>query len=123
MTAETAVQAGRMSRLRHLLTAVWGAVTGIAPHVLHHVGPLAGAALLAGAGGRVLFFTVGLAASTPMLIRLHRRFRSWVAPGIAVVVFTLTYTLSSLLLGPLISGEPGTPQPTAPVVTTDPHGH
>ena len=43
---------------RTLATGASGAVaaiSGIAPHVLHHVGPLAGSALLAGAGGTVLF--------------------------------------------------------------------
>jgi hypothetical protein len=58
--------------------AVWGVVTGLAPHVLHHVGPLAGAALLAGAGGKLLFaasqrshsFSASTAASPP---GRHRR--------------------------------------------------
>jgi len=112
-------------RLRNLLTAGWGAVSGVAPHVLHHVGPLAGAAVLAGTGGRVLFFVIGLAAATPMLIRLYRRFRTWVAPVIAVAVFGVTYTLSSLFIGPLISGDadPATPQAPAVTSTTDEHGH
>ncbi|HKX76853.1 MAG TPA: hypothetical protein VJR05_15830 [Acidimicrobiia bacterium] len=99
-------------------------MTGIAPHVLHHVGPLAGAAILAGTGGRVLFFVIGLAAATPMLIRLYRRFRTWLAPTIAVAIFAVTYTLSSLILGPLISGDDGlTSTPSSTTVTTDPHGH
>lgn len=111
-------------RIRHLLTAGWGTLTGIAPHVLHHVGPLAGAAILAGTGGRVLFFVIGLAAATPMLIRLYRRFRTWLAPTIAVAIFAVTYTLSSLILGPLISGDDGlTSTPSSTTVTTDPHGH
>jgi peptidoglycan/LPS O-acetylase OafA/YrhL len=112
------------SRLRHVLTAVWGAMSGVAPHVLHHVGPLAGAAILAGTGGRVLFFLVGLGVATPMLFRLYRRFGTWAAPAIAVAVFVATYTLSSLYLGPLLTGE-NTAQPELPSVTTttDEHGH
>ena len=110
----------RTGRLRHGVTAVWGAVSGVAPHVLHHVGPLAGAAILAGSGGRALFFVIGLIAATPMLIRLHRRFGTWAAPAVAVAVFGTTYTVSSLYLGPLLTGDaPSEP----PSVTTTTHGH
>jgi hypothetical protein len=120
------IQAGAVTapgRLRHALTAAWGTFTGIAPHVLHHVGPLAGAAFLAGTGGRVLFFLIGLAATTPLLIRLYRRFQTWVAPAIAVAVFAVTYTLSSLLLGPLITGEEAAGTPASTPTTIDHHGH
>lgn len=115
------IEAGR---IRHLLTAVWGAVSGVAPHVLHHVGPLAGAAILAGTGGRVLFFVIGLALATPMLIRLYHRFGTWAAPAIAVAVFIVTYTVSSVYLGPLLTGETTTPtEPPSVTTTTDEHGH
>lgn len=116
---------GVAGRFRNVLTGAWGAVTGIAPHVLHHVGPLAGAAILAGTGGRVLFFLLGLALATPMLIRLYRRFGTWVAPAIAVGIFGVTYTLSSVFIGPLISGETSgaTPQVAVTTTTADPHGH
>ena len=43
------------------------------PHVLHHVGPLAGAALLVGATGKVLFGALGFLLAVPMLRRLRRR--------------------------------------------------
>lgn len=88
------------------------------------MGPLAGAAILADTAGRVLFFGLGLAAVTPMLVPLYRRFRTWVAPAIAVAVFAVTYTLSSLFIGPLISGdaEP-TERETTITPTTDEHGH
>lgn len=126
MTAAAGVpETAAGGRLRHIVTAGWGTLTGIAPHVLHHVGPLAGAAILAGTGGRLLFFAVGLAAATPMLIRLHRRFRTWLAPAVAVAVFGVTYTLSSVFIGPLISGEGDAPRsnPASVTTTTDPHGH
>jgi hypothetical protein len=110
--------------IHQAVTAVWGVVSGVAPHVLHHVGPLAGAALLAGTGGQILFFSLGLALATPMLIRLRRRFRTWAAPAIALAIFALTYTLSSLFIGPLITGEAsGAADPTSVTVTTDEHGH
>lgn len=109
--------------LRNGLSVAWGAVTGVAPHVLHHVGPLAGAALLAGAGGRILFFGLGLLAATPMLVRLYRRFRSWAAPAIAISLFGLTYIVSSLYIGPLFTGAESTGEPPVSSVTTTTHPH
>lgn len=110
--------------LRNALTAIWGSVTGVAPHVLHHVGPLAGAAFLAGVGGQVLFFVIGLGMAVPMLRRLYRRFGSWVAPAVAVAVFALTYTISSVVVGPLITGSTAATDDNPPVTsTTDEHGH
>lgn len=106
---------------RHLLSGAWGAVSGIAPHVLHHVGPLAGAALLAGAGGQLLFFLIGMALASPMLIRLHRRFRTWVAPALAIGIFAATFTLSTLFIGPLFTQED--PLPPDAVTSTTVHGH
>lgn len=124
MTSTDQIASRRSDRVRNGLTAVWGAVTGVTPHVLHHVGPLAGAAVLAGAGGRILFFVIGLGLAVPMLRRLYRRFGSWVAPAVAVAVFALTYAVSSLYIGPLISGQTSAasevPQVTS---TTDEHGH
>lgn len=110
----------RGSRIRQALVAAWGAVTGVAPHVLHHVGPLAGAAILAGTGGRLLFFGIGIVAAIPMLLRLRRRFRSWAAPAVAVGLFAVTFLVSSAVLGPLITGSDSAD--SAPSVTTT-HGH
>lgn len=90
---------------------VWGGVTGALPHVLHHVGPLAGAALLAGAAGRVLFAAVGLVAAIPFLRRLRRRFDSWRAPAIALAIFAVMFSLSSFVIGPAISGDEAQSRP------------
>jgi peptidoglycan/LPS O-acetylase OafA/YrhL len=109
-------------RIRNALTAVWGGISGIAPHVLHHVGPLAGAAILAGTAGRLLFFFAGLAAAVPMLIRLYRRFGTWVAPAIATGVFVVAYLFSSIYLGPLITGNTAGSS-DAPAVPTTVHSH
>ncbi|WP_205802056.1 hypothetical protein [Micromonospora thermarum] len=105
-----------------------GVVLGLAPHLLHHVGALAGTALVAGAGGTALFGALGLAASVPMLWRLRRRFNSWWAPGIALAVFAAMFSLSAFVVGPLISGgaeeSPGggvTPAP-APSEHSGHHG-
>lgn len=58
---------------------MWGVVLGVLPHVLHHVGPLAGAALLTGAGGTALFAVIGFMLTIPLLLR----FGSWIAPAVA----------------------------------------
>lgn len=99
-----------MKRLFGLVAAAWGAVLGAAPHVLHHVGPLAGAALLAGAGGTALFGAAGFVASIPFLLRLKRRFRTWVAPALATAVFAGMFTLSTLVIGPALAGRGEGPQ-------------
>lgn len=108
------------------VTGAVGVVSGIAPHVLHHVGPIAGAALLTGTGGSVLFGLVGFAVSVPFLLRLRRRFGSWRAPATALVVFAAMFTLSTLVIGPAIRADSSPaatpleqPVPGAP----DPHGH
>jgi hypothetical protein len=99
------------SESQHTLTgardaagALFGAVLGLAPHVLHHVAFFAGAALVTGAGGNVLFFLVGLTFSIPMLRRLYRRFGTWAAPAIAVAVFAMMFSFSAFVLGPAITG-------------------
>ena len=98
--------------------AIWGGFIGLLPHVLHHVGPLAGAALLAGVTGRALFAAVGFIAALPFLRRLQRRFRSWRAPAIALAVFVAMFSLSSFVIGPAIAGEDGPVRPA-----TEQSGH
>ena len=99
------------ARLWSGVLAGWGAFIGLLPHVLHHVGPLAGAALLAGSGGTALFAAIGFVAAIPFLLRLYRRFDTWRAPAIALAVFAVMFALSSFLIGPAISGgeEPARP--------------
>lgn len=104
MTVVAAEQRSFGTRTWGAVVAVWGGFIGLLPHVLHHVGPLAGAALLAGAGGQVLFAAIGFVAAVPFLLRLHRRFGNWRAPVIALAVFAAMFALSSLLIGPAISG-------------------
>ena len=87
------------------VVAAWGVVAGVAPHVLHHVGPLAGAALLAGAAGRAAFFVLGLVLSIPLLRRLYRRFGTFVAPTFAVAAFAAVFAFSNLVVAPLLTGS------------------
>ena len=100
------------ARLWGGIVALFGVVTGVAPHVLHHVGPLAGAALLAGFGGQVLFFALGLALSVPLMLKLYRRFGTLLAPAIAVFAFAAVFTFSSVVVAPRLTGtdeSPATP--------------
>lgn len=112
---------GLQRRLSAWVTGLVGAVSGVAPHVLHHVGPLAGAALLAGATGTALFGALGLLLSVPFLLRIRRRFGSWRAPVIALMIFAAAFVLSSQVIGPAIRGgdAAGTPveQPAGPGAT------
>lgn len=109
-----AARRSRLASIRDSISAFFGAVLGLAPHVMHHVGILAGAALITGATGNVLFFLVGLVFSIPMLRRLYRRFRTWKAPAIAVVVFAAAFSLSAFVIGPAItsSSSSGDQQPS-----------
>lgn len=103
------------------LLAVLGALLGLLPHVLHHVGFLAGTALVAGSGGTVLFGVLGYLASIPLLVKLYRRFGSWRAPAIGVAVFTAMFALSAFVIGPAVSGSTDDAAPTQQVVEVDEH--
>jgi hypothetical protein len=97
----------RLGAVRDGVGAVVGAVLGLAPHVLHHVGLIAGTAFVSGAGGNALFYALGLLLSVPMLRRIHRRFGTWIAPGVAVIVFTAMFLISALVVGPTIASDGG----------------
>ena len=109
------------ARLWGAVVAGWAVVTGVAPHVLHHVGPLAGAALLAGFGGKAIFFALGLVLSVPLLRRLYRHFGTLVAPALAVVSFAAVFALSSLVIAPRLTGSDNSP-PATPSIQ-QPSGH
>jgi hypothetical protein len=116
-TPDAARASGERRRtVRDTLSSAFGAVLGLAPHVLHHAGFIAGSALITGAGGSALFYALGLLLSVPMLRRLQRRFQTWRAPAIAVVVFSAVFAVTNLVIGPAISsaGERPSPPPTAP---------
>lgn len=113
---------GRVDRLVASLTAVVGTVAGIAPHVLHHALPLAGAAFLTGATGSILFGAVGFLFTVPLLLRLRRRFQTWWAPAIALAVFMVAFSVSTFVIGPAISGDGAADVPDASE-GIDTHGH
>lgn len=66
---------------------------------------LGGVSLIAGVTGRAVFGAVGLVLVVPFLVRLRRRFRSWVAPAAALLAFVALFALSSFVIGPLVTGD------------------
>ena len=115
-----------LGALRDGVGASLGAILGLAPHLLHHIGLIAGAALVTGAFGNVLLFSVGLVFSIPLLRRLHRRFRTWRAPAIAVAGFIAVFSLSAFVIGPAITGGdeggPAIPNPPPSLSHSGHHG-
>ena len=114
---------GAAGSVGSVLSGLVAAISGIAPHVLHHVGPLAGTALLAGTGGTVLFGVAGFALSIPMLLRLRRRFGTWLAPAVAGAIFLVVYLFSAFVVGPAITGAAASEPGPAPASTPLPSGH
>ena len=98
---------GRLGALWSAVVAAGGVLLGLLPHVLHHVAFLAGTALVAGSGGTALFGAIGLVASVPLLLRLRRRFDTWLAPAIGLLVFVLMFGVSAFVIGPATSGVGG----------------
>ena len=111
----------RLHAAWHAVVGGIGIVLGLLPHVLHHVALLAGTALVAGSGGTVLFGLLGLLASVPFLWRLRRRFDSWWAPALGLLVFAAMFSLSAFVIGPAISGVGGDQPGTGPVVNHNQH--
>lgn len=112
VVADTRPAQSRRRTLWGWVTGFIAALSGLAPHVLHHIGLLAGVALVAGTQGTILFGVIGFVASIPFLLRLHRRFGTWRAPLIGLVIFAAMFSLSAFVIGPAISGQTSGPTPT-----------
>ena len=41
----------------------------------------------------------------PFLLRIPRRFQNWLAPTIALAAMAVTFTLSTFVIAPLITGS------------------
>ena len=113
---------GLLARAWRTVSAVFGTLLGLLPHVLHHTGLIFGAALVTGAGGNLLFGVLGLLFSVPLLRRLYTRFHTWKAPAIALVIFVAMFSLSAFVIGPAISGDSSAETPS-PVQTPDHSTH
>lgn len=119
-SAEQPARQGGLDRARAALATAGAAVLGAAPHVLHHVGPLAGAALLAGATGKLIFGALGFLLAIPLLRRLRRRTGSWAIPGGVLALMAVVFTLSSFVIGPALTGaddEPASKRYSSPSQT------
>lgn len=115
---------GRLRVIWNGISAGIGAVMGLLPHVLHHIGFLVGAAAVTGVVGNLLFGAAGLVLSIPFLIRLRRRFGTWRAPALAVALFTGMFLVSAFVIGPAIVGGDATPATTPqPAPTAEHEGH
>lgn len=113
----------RGARAVELIRSGAAGLLGAAPHVLHHVGPLAGAALLAGAAGKLVFGLLGALLLAPMLVRMHRRTGAWAVPALAFAAFMAIFALSTFLIGPALTGADGDGQNGEPAPRQAPAGH
>ena len=86
------------------MSSALGTALGLAPHVLHHAGPLAGAALFAGVGGSLLFGALGILLAIPFLVRLRRRYGGWRIPLASLAIFAAVFSISTFVIGPAITG-------------------
>jgi hypothetical protein len=102
--------------VRVALSSALAGVLGVLPHVLHHAGPLAGAALFAGVGGSLLFGALGLLAAVPLLVRMRRRCGSWRRPLAALALFAAVFSISTFVIGPALTSSDGdgASEPNAP---------
>ena len=125
IAAETHTRPGPMrfrQRAATVISSAAAAVLGVLPHVLHHAGPLAGAALLAGTSGTLLFGASGLGAAIPSLLRVHRRSGNWRVPAALLATFALMFSISAFLIGPAITGDGTAARKSTPTEQTTPDG-
>lgn len=108
-------------RTAALFSSAVAVVLGIAPHALHHAAPIAGTALLAGAGGTLLFGLIGLIASVPLLLRTRRRSGGWSAPSGLLALFVAGFALSTFFIGPAIRGDEQSPGVDSTPGSSDEH--
>lgn len=102
---EPVLRRPRGRRIALALPGLWAAFLGALPHVLHHAGPLAGAAIFAGATGSLLFGALGFVAAIPLLRRLRRRTGNWRVPVAVLAAMAIAFTVSTLIIGPAIRGD------------------
>ena len=78
---------------------------GALPHVLHHVGPLAGAAIVAGTTGTIVFGLAAFVLTVPLLVRVRRHCGSWRQPAMLFVIFVAVWSMSTWVVGPWIQEQ------------------
>lgn len=107
-------------RAAAIVSSAVAGILGVLPHVLHHVGLLAGAALLAGTAGTLLFGAIGLVAAVPFLLRVRRRCGNWRVPAALMATFAVMFSISAFVIGPAISGDGDSPTKPVPSEQTAP---
>lgn len=130
MTAQLAVDQAQApqarslrSRISAFISSAIAAVLGLLPHVLHHAGPLAGAALLAGTAGTLLFGALGLIAAIPFLLHVHKRCGNWRTPGLLLAAFVAIFTISALFIAPVITRSESSSKASSAPTQTQPGGN
>ena len=98
-TDANTVPADPRTRVIAWMSGAIGWISAMAPHILHHAGLLVGTAFIAGATGLWLFGAIAVIAMVPMLIRLHRRTNSWIAPAGMVALMVVMFSVSRLMMG------------------------
>ena len=127
-TSTSPVTSGSQRLARRARVWISGSVAaglGLAPHVLHHAGPLAGAALVGGVTGSLLFGAIGFLLAVPFLLRLRRRCGGWRVPGTMLAIMVVVFAISTFVVGPAISGggDGDGGSPTAPANGSGHLGH
>lgn len=116
-----------LRRVRLLVSGAGAAFLGLLPHILHHAGPLAGAALFAGVGGSLLFGALGLVAAIPFLLRMKRHCGGWSRPLATLAVFAAVFLVSTFVVGPALTGDDESgeekPAPAPAESQTPPNSH
>lgn len=123
LTSAPAAPLALRRRLWLALSSLGAAILGVAPHVLHHAGPLAGAALFAGVGGSLLFGVLGLVAAVPFLLKVRRRSGGWRVPAGLLALFATVFAISAFVIGPAIAGSESKSSKPAPSGSEQPAGH
>ena len=109
------------TRLLVAVSSLSAAALGAAPHVLHHAGPLAGAAVLGGAAGSALFGVIGFVLAVPLLLRLRRRTGGWRAPAGLLALFLVVFAFSTFVVGPALSDDTDGPSRETPAEHREHH--
>lgn len=105
MTVDNAESDTPRSRAAGALGSAWAAVMGVLPHVLHHVGPLAGAAFIAGTTGTIVFGLLAFALMIPLLLRVRRHCGSWRLPVLLLAMFVAVWSVSTWVVGPWVNDQ------------------
>ncbi len=102
------------------LAGATAAVTGTLPHVIHHIGLVAGGALIAGAWGQGLLAALGLVAMAPLVVRMRRRSGAWTKPALMLALFAAVFAASTFVVGPALRdagiAAPAASPPTDPAL-------